>query len=68
MRCLFRRKLKIDKGKHLCYFLIEMLEDANNFCFLSSKRSFYIMKNHKFWAWAAVFCMFMVMYTGYQHK
>lgn len=26
------------------------------------------MKNHKFWAWAMVFCMIMVIYTGYEHK
>ncbi len=26
------------------------------------------MKQHRFWAWAAVFCMFMVMITGYKHK
>jgi len=26
------------------------------------------MKNHKFWAWALVFCLFMTIYTGYKHK
>ena len=26
------------------------------------------MKNHKFWAWAAVFCILMTMYTGYKHN
>jgi hypothetical protein len=26
------------------------------------------MKNHKFWAWAALVCMIMVFYTGYEHK
>ncbi len=26
------------------------------------------MKAHKFWAWAAAFCMLMVMVTGYKHK
>ncbi|WP_447581646.1 DUF6219 family protein [Anaerotignum faecicola] len=26
------------------------------------------MKNHKFWAWASVFCFAMAMYTGYKHK
>ncbi len=26
------------------------------------------MKNHKFWAWAAVICMVMTFYTGYKHK
>lgn len=26
------------------------------------------MKQHRFWAWAAVFCMAMVMFTGYKHK
>lgn len=26
------------------------------------------MKAHKFWAWAAVFSMFMVMLTGYKHQ
>ncbi len=26
------------------------------------------MKNHKFWAWAAVICMVMAFYTGYKHK
>jgi len=26
------------------------------------------MKQHRFWAWAAVFCMVMVFYTGYEHK
>ena len=26
------------------------------------------MKSHKFWAWAAVFCMLMVMITGYKRK
>lgn len=24
------------------------------------------MKNHKFWAWALVFCLFMTIYTGYK--
>ena len=27
-----------------------------------------VMKKHKFWAWASVFCFAMVMYTGYKHK
>jgi len=27
-----------------------------------------MMKAHKFWAWAAVFSMLMVMITGYKHK
>ena len=31
------------------------------------RRAFY-MKNHKFWAWAAVICMIMTFYTGYKHK
>ncbi|MDE7059839.1 MAG: hypothetical protein K2P03_14260 [Lachnospiraceae bacterium] len=26
------------------------------------------MKNHKFWAWAAVICMIITFYTGYKHK
>lgn len=26
------------------------------------------MKQHRFWAWGAVFCMVMVMITGYKHK
>lgn len=26
------------------------------------------MKAHKFWAWGAVICMVMVMFTGYKHK
>ncbi len=26
------------------------------------------MKNHRFWAWAAVTCMVMTFYTGYKHK
>ncbi|WP_275443517.1 DUF6219 family protein [Petralouisia muris] len=26
------------------------------------------MKNHRFWAWAAVICMVMAIYTGYKHK
>ncbi|MFQ7290361.1 MAG: DUF6219 family protein [Lacrimispora saccharolytica] len=26
------------------------------------------MKQHRFWAWAAVVCMAMVFYTGYKHK
>ncbi|MGN1332192.1 MAG: DUF6219 family protein [Lachnospiraceae bacterium] len=25
------------------------------------------MKNHKFWAWAALGCMLMTIYTGYKH-
>ena len=48
-----------------------MLVDANKKCdfvFYVAIRINNWMKNHKFWAWAAVFCMFMVMYTGYQHK
>ena len=32
-----------------------------------TKRS-YPMKNHKFWAWATMFCMMMVFITGYKHK
>ena len=24
------------------------------------------MKQHRFWAWAAVFCFIMVFYTGYR--
>ena len=27
-----------------------------------------IMKQHKFFAWATVFCFFMTMITGYQRK
>ena len=26
------------------------------------------MKNHRFWAWAMVVCLFMTLYTGYKHK
>ena len=26
------------------------------------------LKNHQFWAWAAVICFAMTMYTGYKHK
>ncbi|WP_420319481.1 DUF6219 family protein [Faecalicatena contorta] len=26
------------------------------------------MKQHKFWAWAAVFCFVMAIYTGHKHK
>lgn len=26
------------------------------------------MKNHRFWAWAMVFCLAMTLITGYQHK
>ncbi|WP_414601424.1 DUF6219 family protein [Evtepia sp.] len=26
------------------------------------------MKKHKFWAWAAIISMLMVVYTGYKHK
>ena len=26
------------------------------------------MKQHRFWAWGAVFCMVMVMLTGYKRK
>lgn len=26
------------------------------------------MKQHRFWAWCAVFCMVMVMLTGYKRK
>lgn len=26
------------------------------------------MKNHKFWAWAMIVCLFMTVYTGYEHK
>ena len=26
------------------------------------------LKQHKFWAWASVFCFLMVFYTGYKHK
>ena len=26
------------------------------------------MKQHRFWAWGAVFCMIMVMLTGYKRK
>ncbi|MDE6621300.1 MAG: hypothetical protein K2K74_12605 [Lachnospiraceae bacterium] len=26
------------------------------------------MKQHKFWAWATVICMVMVIYTGHKHK
>lgn len=28
----------------------------------------FIMKNHKLWAWAMIFCLFMTVYTGYEHK
>ncbi|CBK77371.1 hypothetical protein CLS_18450 [[Clostridium] cf. saccharolyticum K10] len=27
-----------------------------------------IVKQHRFWAWAAVFCFLMAFYTGYKHK
>lgn len=26
------------------------------------------LKQHRFWAWAAVICMIMVMVTGYKRK
>ena len=26
------------------------------------------MNNHNFWAWAAVLCMSLAIYTGYEHK
>ena len=26
------------------------------------------MKHHKFWAWAAVVCMVLAIYTGHNHK
>ncbi|MDE7312228.1 MAG: hypothetical protein K2N87_11530 [Eubacterium sp.] len=26
------------------------------------------MKKHRFWAWAAVICMAMAIYTGYKHQ
>ncbi|WP_368233348.1 MULTISPECIES: DUF6219 family protein [Anaerotruncus] len=26
------------------------------------------MKQHKFWAWAAILCMAMAMLTGHRHK
>lgn len=26
------------------------------------------MKKHKFWGWEALFCMIMLVYTGYEHK
>lgn len=26
------------------------------------------MKQHRFWAWAAVVCMAMALYTGYKHN
>ena len=27
-----------------------------------------LMSHHKYWAYAALFCMVMAMYTGYKHK
>ena len=32
------------------------------------KKELIKMKQHKFWAWASVFCFAMVFYTGYKHK
>ena len=26
------------------------------------------VKQHKFWAWAAIVCFVMLLYTGYTHK
>lgn len=26
------------------------------------------MKKHRFWAWAMIVCMFMAIYTGYEHQ
>lgn len=26
------------------------------------------LKHHKFWAWAAVICFAMTMYTGHKHR
>ena len=33
-----------------------------------TERLVHRMKKHRFWAWAMIFCLFMVMYTGYKHK
>lgn len=32
------------------------------------KEEVIIMKQHRFWAWALVVCLVMVMVTGYKHK
>jgi hypothetical protein len=32
------------------------------------KGSDVVVKQHRFWAWAAAFCFMMVFYTGYKHK
>ena len=26
------------------------------------------LKQHRFWAWSALFCMMMLLITGYKHK
>jgi 7,8-dihydropterin-6-yl-methyl-4-(beta-D-ribofuranosyl)aminobenzene 5'-phosphate synthase len=27
-----------------------------------------VMKKHKFWAWATIFCFLLTLLTGYEHK
>ncbi|MDY5092325.1 hypothetical protein [Faecalimonas umbilicata] len=40
-------------------------QDYNDKNIVGGKRQ---MKNHRFWAWAMVACLFMTLYTGYKHK
>lgn len=41
-------------------------KNMQSFCLKPGKET--SMKQHKFWAWAAVISMIMVMITGYKHK
>lgn len=41
---------------------------AGNFEKIEIKEGLYIMKKHRFWAWAMIACLFMTLYTGYKHQ
>ena len=49
-------------------------DSDNSLTFCYNARRFQVfkgvtpMKQHRFWAWAAVICMIMVMLTGYKRK
>ena len=56
----------IDKIYHLMMLVLANLKIGD--IIMENKNRSGGMKNHKFWAWAALVCMIMVFYTGYEHK
>ena len=66
LSCNFVSCVKQKRAFGLVFFLI-FIYDRNKPIHPVGKGGI-LMKNHRFWAWAAIVCMAMVMITGYRHK